>query len=84
VTGAHDESIPTKYGEQTAAYLAGLGLPVSFYEEPRGTHALRTLVPSLQRAWDDMHAGLTRPENVPVARAGFALPGGTPGAVTKP
>jgi pimeloyl-ACP methyl ester carboxylesterase len=84
VTGAHDDSIPTQYGEQTAAYLAGIGLPVSFYEEPGGTHSLRTLVPSLERAWDDMHASLTRPENVPIARAGFALPGAAPGAVTKP
>lgn len=84
VTGAHDDSIPTRFGEQTATYLAGLGLPVSFYEEPRGTHSLRTLVPSLERAWDDMHAALTRPENVPVARAGFAMPGAVPGAVAKP
>ncbi|HYW54486.1 MAG TPA: hypothetical protein VE826_10975 [Dongiaceae bacterium] len=84
VTGAHDDSIPAEYGEQTAAYLAGLGLAVSFYEEPKGTHALRTLAPSLERAWDDMHASLTRAENVPVARAGFALPGAAPGAVAKP
>jgi acetyl esterase/lipase len=84
VTGALDTSIPTKYGEQTASFLAALGLPVSFYEEPAGTHALRTLTPSLERAWDDMHAGLTRPESVPVARAGFALPAGAPGATLKP
>jgi len=58
-------------------------LPVSFYEEPAGTHALRTLAPSLQRAWDDMHASLTRPENVPVAH-GFGLPGALPGPVLKP
>ena len=76
VTGAHDESIPTKYGEQTAGFLAAIGLPVSFYEEPRGSHALRTLAPSLQRAWDDMHAGVTRPESVPVSRSGLSLPGG--------
>jgi S-formylglutathione hydrolase FrmB len=78
VHGAHDESIPTKYGEQTASYLAGIGLPVSFYEEPQGSHALRTLWSSLERAWTDMHAGLTRPETVPVARNGFALPAGAP------
>ena len=84
VTGAHDASIPTKYGEQTAGYLAGLGLPVSFYEEGTGTHALRTLTPSLQRAWDDMHAGVTRPESVPVARSGFSLPAGAPAAALKP
>jgi predicted esterase len=84
VTGAHDESIPTKYGEQTAAYLASLGLPVSFYEEPQGTHFMRSLTPSLQRAWDDMHAALVRRENVPIVRAGFALPGSAPSAVLHP
>jgi pimeloyl-ACP methyl ester carboxylesterase len=78
VTGADDTSIPTKYGEQTAGFLAGMGLPVSFYEEPRGSHALRTLVPSLQRAWDDMHAGLVRPDSVPVSRSGFAVPRSAP------
>ncbi len=84
VTGAHDESIPTKYGEQTAAYLASLGLPVSFYEEPNGTHFMRSLTPSLQRAWDDMHAALVRRENVPIVRAGFNLPGSAPSAVLHP
>jgi predicted esterase len=84
VTGAHDASIPTKYGEQTAGYLAGLGLPVSFYEERTGTHALRTLTQSLERAWDDMHAGVTHPESVPLARSGFSLPAGAPGGTLKP
>jgi|SRR5947209_6270805 len=84
VTGAHDDSIPTKYGEQTAAYLASLGLPVSFYEEPQGTHFMRSLTPSLQRAWDDMHAALVRRENVPIVRAGFNLPGSGPSAVLHP
>jgi predicted esterase len=85
VSGANDESIPTRYSEQTAGFLAGMGLPVSFYEEPRGSHALRTLVPSLQRAWEDMHAGLVRPENVPVSRTGFTLPPSSPaGARTPP
>lgn len=76
VTGAHDESIPTIYGEQTARYLAGLGLRVSFYEEPAGTHTLRTLVPSLEHAWLDMHAGTEQPESVP--HGGGALPQAPP------
>jgi pimeloyl-ACP methyl ester carboxylesterase len=84
VTGALDDSIPTQYSAQTAGVLAGLGLPVSFYRQPDGTHALRTLAPSLERAWSDMHASLTRPENVPVARGGFALPNGTPAGTLKP
>ena len=84
VTGANDDSVPTKFGEQTAAYLASAGLPVSFYEEPKGTHFIRSLTPSLQRAWDDMHASLVRGENVPVARAGFSLPGSAPAGVQHP
>ena len=84
VTGAHDGEVPTKFGEQTAAYLASLGLPVSFYEEPKGTHYIRSLTPSLQRAWDDMHASLVRPENVPPVRAGFNLAGSAPSAVLHP
>ena len=84
VTGAHDDSIPTQYSEQTAGYLAGLGLPVSFYRQQDGTHALRTLAPSLERAWSDMHASLTRPENVPLVRSGLPLPGAPPAATLKP
>ena len=84
VTGANDTSIPAKYGEQTAGYLAGIGLPVSFYEEARGSHSLRTLVPSLQRAWEDMHAGINRPDSVPVSRSGFTLPRGAPSTVRSP
>ena len=82
VTGAHDDSIPTKYGEQTASFLAAIGLPVSFYEEEHGTHALRTLVPSLERAWLDMHDGRERPDSVPRGAAG-ALPQAAPPAALK-
>lgn len=84
VTGANDGEVPTRFGEQTAAYLASAGLPVSFYEESKGTHFIRSLTPSLQRAWDDMHAALVRGENVPVVRAGFSLPGSAPAAVQHP
>ncbi|HEX3466997.1 MAG TPA: hypothetical protein VHT05_02735 [Candidatus Elarobacter sp.] len=83
VTGAHDDSIPTKYGEQTAGFLAGIGLPVSFYEEPNGSHALRTLIPSLQRAWTDMLAGTEHPESVPANRGGTGLPPAIPAAKVK-
>ncbi len=68
VTGGRHESIPTAYGEQTASVLASLGVPVSFYEE-RGSHALRSVNPSLQRAWSDMHAGTVRTGSAP-ARSG--------------
>ncbi len=83
ITGAHDESVPTRFGEQTAGFLASIGLPVSFYEEPQGSHAMRTLVPSLARAWDDMHAGLTRAENLPIAGSRAGLPAAAPAATIK-
>jgi hypothetical protein len=83
ITGAHDEEVPTRFGEQTAGFLASIGLPVSFYEEPQGSHAMRTLVPSLVRAWDDMHAGLTRAENFPIAGSRAGLPGTAPAATTR-
>jgi predicted esterase len=82
VTGARDESIPTVYGEQTARFLADLGLPVSFYEEQNGSHLLRTLVPSLESAWLDMHAGAERPYSVPHGRGG-ALPRSAPPPISK-
>jgi predicted esterase len=78
VTGAHDTSIPSKYGEQTASFLASIGLPVTFYEEARGEHMLRTLVPALTQAWNDMHAGVVRPETIPKG-SGMRLPQTRPG-----
>ena len=53
-------------------------------QEPNGSHALRTLTPSLQCAWTDMLAGSERPDSVPVARNGFALPPSVPAAAVKP
>jgi poly(3-hydroxybutyrate) depolymerase len=65
VTGSADDSIPPKYGRMTAAYLQAAGLPVSFYWQERGTHALRSLMPSLTQAWRDMISGVVRrPANV--------------------
>jgi predicted esterase len=78
VTGAHDTSIPSKYGEQTASFLASIGLPVTFYEEARGEHMLRTLVPALTQAWTDMLAGIVRPETIPKG-SGMRLPQTRPG-----
>ncbi|MBV8244952.1 MAG: alpha/beta fold hydrolase [Candidatus Eremiobacteraeota bacterium] len=63
VTGAVDENIPTVYGEETAAYLASIGLTVSFYEQPGGTHYLGSLMPALTSAWTDMLAGTIHPPN---------------------
>lgn len=60
LTGTNDDSIPTKYPTQTAAYLQSSGLPVSFYSQPGGLHRLITLLPILSQAWDDMHRGIVR------------------------
>lgn len=60
VNGGEDESIPPKYGEQTASVLKNAGLAVGFYQEPRGKHELRTLGRVVGLAWDDMLAGRAR------------------------
>lgn len=60
VNGKQDQSIPPMYGEMTAVWLAGSGIPTSFYQEPDGTHFIPTLMPSLTKAWKDMIAGVVR------------------------
>lgn len=57
VTGRFDTTVPDVYPEHTATVLSQLGVPTSFYEQPDGSHALRTLVPALTAAWLDMHQG---------------------------
>jgi len=79
VNGKLDQSIPPLYGEMTADWLAGVGVPTGFYQEPKGTHFLPTLMPALTQAWRDMIAGVVR--NTPaVSQNGDSLPGslGTP------
>lgn len=73
VNGSSDQSIPPMYGLQTAAFLDSLGVPTSFYQQSGGHHWVRTLMPQLTRAWDDMHHGLTRPASIPrvANRPGF-------------
>ena len=81
VNGKLDQSIPPMYGEMTAIWLAGSGIPTGFYQEPKGTHFIPTLMPSLTQAWRDMIAGVVR--NTPaVSQDGQdSLPGSlvTPG-----
>jgi len=57
VTGTKDESIPTKYPQNTATYLASAGIPTGLYVQPSGTHWLATLMPALTPAWHDMIDG---------------------------
>lgn len=70
VTGKNDTSIPAVYGEETATFLASIGVPTAFYEQADGQHWIRSLVPALTRAWTDMHAGVVRADSVPVAKNG--------------
>lgn len=82
VTGSDDTNIPTVYGEETAAYLAGIGMQVSFYEEQGGTHYLPTLVPSITQAWNDMLAGRVRYASAPTVAG--KLPSYAPPPMAKP
>jgi poly(3-hydroxybutyrate) depolymerase len=72
LTGSADDSIPTKYPTQTAAFLQGSGLAVSFYSQPGGVHRLITLLPILSQAWDDMLRGIVR--SPPPVADRFTLP----------
>ncbi|MBV8602773.1 MAG: hypothetical protein JO359_14495 [Candidatus Eremiobacteraeota bacterium] len=78
VHGERDTSIPTQFSHDTAIFLFEAGIPVSYYEQPSGGHALRTLFPQLRQAWLDMHAGTVRSaEAGRLAREGMrALPSG--------
>ncbi len=82
VTGSNDDNIPTAYGEETAAFLASAGLPVSFYEQRGGTHYLPSLVPSLTLAWNDMLSGRVRSSG-PLPALGKPLTSEPSGATVK-
>ena len=75
VNGKLDDQIPPKYGEQTADWLAGQGVPTGFYQEPSGTHMIPTLMPALTRAWQDMIAGVVRNSPAVAQDANEGLPG---------
>lgn len=81
LTGARDESIPTKYPTSTAVFLRVSGVPVSYYSQPDGIHRLVTLLPILTQAWNDMHNGIVR--SPPPDLGGFSLPS-APMGMTKP
>lgn len=82
LTGSADESIPTQYPTATAAFLSSVGLDVSFYSEPGGTHRLATLLPILTQAWNDMlHEIVRKP---PAAVGGISLPSAIPSTSMRP
>jgi len=74
VNGGDDASIPPKYGAQTADFLAHAGISVGFYQEPHGTHALRTLNRVLAQAWSDMLTGKVHMDRLPVTGPGIQAP----------
>lgn len=77
VTGARDETVPTRYSIDTAIFLRDSNVPVSFYSQPDGTHELVTLQPAVERAWNDMNRGTVR---APVGLTGSPdLPQPAPG-----
>lgn len=74
VNGSKDVNIPAIYGTQTAQWLAGVGIPTGFYQQPNGTHYLPTLMPVLGRAWHEMLGGYIGLDAQPAPSGGGQLP----------
>ena len=74
VNGKLDQSIPPQYGLFTAQYLASVGIPTGFYQEPKGTHMIPTLMPALSAAWGDMLKGVVRNPPSAIASESLSLP----------
>lgn len=70
INGSADEAIPPLYGVRSAVFMDSLGIPTTLYQQPGGHHAVRTLMPVLERAWADMHAGVVRTNTIPRTMAG--------------
>lgn len=60
LTGTLDDNVPTQWPTATAIFLRDTGRLVSFYSQPDGGHALYTLQPIIERAWNDMENGVIR------------------------
>jgi S-formylglutathione hydrolase FrmB len=60
LTGARDDDVPTIYPTSTAIFLRDVGVPVTFYSQPDGTHSLYSLRSILAQAWGDMERGVVR------------------------
>jgi len=60
LTGKNDPVIPTEFATRSAGFLSFSGEPVSYYQQPDGTHQLDTLAPIVDQAWSDMHHGVLR------------------------
>lgn len=84
VTGAKDDSIPTKFPQNTATYLASTGIPTGLYVQPSGTHMLATLMPALRSAWLDMLSGRISAQAVPNGTAQLPAIAPIPGVKGQP
>jgi pimeloyl-ACP methyl ester carboxylesterase len=82
VNGSKDVNIPAIYGTQTAQWLAGVGIPTGFYQQPNGTHYLSTLVPVLTRAWREMLGGYIGMDVAPALANDAQLPAIAPASGT--
>ncbi len=60
LTGARDDNVPTLYPTATAIFLRDVGLPVTFYSQPDGTHSFYSLRSIIAQAWTDMEGGIVR------------------------
>jgi phospholipase/carboxylesterase len=78
LTGKNDAVVPNAYTTQSAAYLRYYGMSVSYYRQSDGTHDMESLLPILDRAWDDMHRGIVRdsPADFPLTEVVPTLPSG--------
>jgi hypothetical protein len=55
----------------TAVFLASMGIPTEFDQQPNGTHIIATFIPALSTAWQNMIAGVVR--NPPPLGSGSQL-----------
>jgi len=58
VIGSDDPLVKAEYVRGAAGYLNANGVDSHYYEQRGGVHSLDSLMPTLQRAWNDMLAGV--------------------------
>lgn len=58
VIGSDDPLVKAQYVKGASGYLSANGVDSHYYEERGGVHSLVSLLPSVQRAWNDMLAGV--------------------------
>jgi predicted esterase len=58
VIGSDDPLVKAQYVKGASGYLNANGVDSHYYEERGGVHSLSSVLPSVQRAWNDMLAGV--------------------------